>query len=994
MKRSFIQMIFLSVRRRRRSLWKVALISFLCVFLFAGIMIFQDCMNRFQRENAFLRSGEWILSTEGNADFVEEHAWIDYRGEVTTRTEGYSNPKSFKNIRREGYIGTVDDNFWKLSHLEMYSGALPQKEDEIAITQHVLSDMGCSYELGQKITINYTDGTINANGMPVFYELHYTLSGVIKNYTSDWVEVENLPEFFVVPEGFNQITHVTENTTRNFYHLDRRQYDINGEKFYGAMSRLADKNSDEFYNMVYNSNAYDVTMWGSRSMYLIMMSLCGMLGGMSLIYLFLMCCNNRRPYYFKLRELGAGSGQVRGMLCLEWSAVFFPSALAGMVIAAIFSVAVAAVISRRFGIPFVFHLTGESVGMILLYTLGVFIVVMVWCCLFFRVQGLHEMTGKIPVRRLKHMLRKRDQKKEVTALFLKRQKRAEPGKTAAQTLFTIVTMTVFIYSLYMIQQSYNQYEVSESRSDMVVSVPQNGGGGMNTIQLWRDSSGSDILKDKEIVTNVEIDIGEKKVDYGMENEILEKLEQVEGVEDISGVVSGREFFLKWEGQEKSTFRQNWYLIRYVDSAAKSLADSLRETAADDEAAWQEYNKAYAYIPEGGWWNNLIPENSSYGSVFQESLYGIEKTQQMEHLLRRKLGRAFHSEEFWSGEQSLLFALEPAEDTSYEDAPDLRYDSAYKKPLQGKLEYDQTEKKYRFSCQQGVDYIYDYTEDSLKTGDKITICNNHLIDLEKQKAEILELAETKVILSSDIEVFRDLLYAMTGSSEADMLFDLEGGYYLFSSEELIRQLAEKLGKVCRYDTLRINLQKGGNIKETEAKVTDLISQFGNDIYYTNYIQDKSQKQNDFYQKLGIFGIVLALTGAVYIFICQSMQRKSMELSQKRIQLFIQSGCSRDNLAKGYGAARFREGAWGFVGIPLCPLVIAAGEIIRYVRECKREGWELDWQVPGYTIQNNVADYVNGISIWLIFLVFWILCNGLCVWAAGKYLRNIQMMEKEE
>ena len=452
--------------------------------------------------------------------------------------------------------------------------------------------------------------------------------------------------------------------------------------------------------------------------------------------------------------------------------------------------------------------------------------------------------------------------------------------------------------------------------------------------------------------------------------------------------------MKWNGQEKSTFRQNWYLHHYVDSIAKRLADDLLETTMDQEEAWQEYNKAYAYIPEGGWWNNLIPENGSYGSVFQEIMYGVEKSQQMDHLLKMKLGEAFHSEEFWAGKQSLLFALEPAEDTSYEDDTDLRYDSAFKKPLQGKMEYDQQEKKYRFSCQQGTDYVYDFTEDSLKNGDTITICNNHLIDLEKQEAEILELAETKVILSSDMEVFRDIYYTMIGSMEDAVLFDVDGGYYLFSSDALIRQLAQKMGKECRYDTFRINLQKDGNVKATEAKVSDLISQCGDDIYYTNFIQEKSQKRNDFYRQLGMFGIVLVLTGAVYIFICQSMQRKSMELSQKRIQLLIQSGCSRDNLTKSYGFARFREGAWGFVGIPLCLLVIAAGELIRYVRECRREGWELDWQALGDTIQNNVTDYIHGISIWLVFLVFWILCNGLCVRAARKYLRQIQMLEKEE
>lgn len=99
----FIRMVLLSVKRRSRSMWKVALISFCCVFLFAGIMIFQDSMNRFQRENAFLGSGEWIISTEGESRCLKEHAWVDGYGRTLVRTSMCGRPKDGKMDHAKGY---------------------------------------------------------------------------------------------------------------------------------------------------------------------------------------------------------------------------------------------------------------------------------------------------------------------------------------------------------------------------------------------------------------------------------------------------------------------------------------------------------------------------------------------------------------------------------------------------------------------------------------------------------------------------------------------------------------------------------------------------------------------------------------------------------------------------------------------------------------------------------------------------------------------------
>ena len=238
----FIRMVMLSVKRRRRGMWKVALISFLCVFLFVGIMVFQDCMNQFQREIAFLESGEWIVSTEGESRCLEEHAWVDGYGTTLVRTSLCNEPKdgNMDHAREEGPVGVVDDSFLQLSNIVFYAGKMPEQGDEIALTQQVLSDMGCSYELDQMLSLAYIKG-FDDMGNPIYGHIRYKLVGILENYTADWVLPGELPEFFVTMEGLEQIHVPEKDQQRCYYYLNRAQRDITGERFYRDMREVLKK---------------------------------------------------------------------------------------------------------------------------------------------------------------------------------------------------------------------------------------------------------------------------------------------------------------------------------------------------------------------------------------------------------------------------------------------------------------------------------------------------------------------------------------------------------------------------------------------------------------------------------------------------------------------------------------------------------------------------------------------------------------------------------
>lgn len=997
MNRQFIRMVLLSVKRRRRSMGKIAVISFFCVFLFTGIMIFQDNMNRFQRENAFLESGEWIFATDGEAKCAREHAWIDASGSLISRAVCFSAPEDPDMAREEGYIGAVDQGFLSLSHLKMYSGKMPERDDEIAITQHVLSDMGYSYELGQQVTIKYTDGTFGPDGKPHFYEIEYKLCGIIQNYTAYWTEeIEELPEFITTEKGLDQITGM-EDVPWYFYHADRGQRTLDGKKFYQSMKKLIERQEEDVFQVIYNEKPYETTMWGNRTIYLVIMTLCGLLGSMSLIYLFLMCCNSRRPWYFRLRELGAGSGQLRQMVCMEWSGVFLPSALLGIVISGILLTGVAVGIFHSFGIPYEFYMSGNSLIMIFAYTFGVFILVMLWSCLAFQVQGLHEMTGQIPLRRLKHMYRKGDAGREPVRLFLRRQNRMEPGKIMAKRLFGLVSMTIFLYSLSMIYSAYQSYQESEDRVDLSSSLLSEGGGGTGGEFLLKENK----LVTKEIVSGIGKHLSSQQIDKGYSKEDVEQIENMPDIEQVTGIVEDQVHYLWWDGQEKSTFRQDWYIKTYVEDMAKGLLRELSyvtseqwgvDSGADIEDAVAEYNTCYSVIPSDPLKNPDKEKN--IGSIYQEVLLGVEQNEPLQRMLQKYFGKEFHPEEFWSGKQAILFEIQPQEpdEVIYEPGY-LRYNDLELMLLQGEKVYDPETGEYRFQGKYGTDYAYAYQEDTVKNGDTIEIRKVTWEGQGEDRKAVPQKEsglETKVLLCQDLELLQKISSGVKPGGLG--MLEIEGGTVLLSSESLMQKLADREETDCLYRTLSVGIKKGAAAKEVETRLADVLSRY--ECAFSSNVQDKKVVRQRFYRNLGMFGVVLILTGAVYLFICQSMQRRSLEMSQKRLRLLLQSGCSRQSLRKGYDTVNIRDALWGLAGIPLCLVVILVGEGISYARLCRQEMGELQIGEMLRLLWQKTLEFGSGVMVWCLFIGFLAVAVLLCSRAQWKVLREMELTEKEE
>ena len=100
-----------------------------------------------------------------------------------------------------GGIGTVDDTFAQLGRIVPISGDFPTQLDEIAMTTTLLDALGCSYDVGQTVTLKVAANDYDPlAGSGTVMEKAYTLCGVLPAYDVYWNLNGNLTVSGIVTE--------------------------------------------------------------------------------------------------------------------------------------------------------------------------------------------------------------------------------------------------------------------------------------------------------------------------------------------------------------------------------------------------------------------------------------------------------------------------------------------------------------------------------------------------------------------------------------------------------------------------------------------------------------------------------------------------------------------------------------------------------------------------------------------------------------------------
>jgi len=100
-----------------------------------------------------------------------------------------------------GGIGTADDTFAQLGRIVPISGDFPMQPGEIAMTTTLLDALGCSYDVGQTVTLKVAANDYDPlTGSGAVMEKAYTLCGVLPAYDVYWNLNGNLTVSGIVTE--------------------------------------------------------------------------------------------------------------------------------------------------------------------------------------------------------------------------------------------------------------------------------------------------------------------------------------------------------------------------------------------------------------------------------------------------------------------------------------------------------------------------------------------------------------------------------------------------------------------------------------------------------------------------------------------------------------------------------------------------------------------------------------------------------------------------
>jgi len=193
---SFLSKLLRGKHRRSNAVLFITATALLSTMLF--ILFFSDSREATREEQRKDAYGSWHiafynLSDDDTAAKLKSHASVDSAGcmKLFLSVCSENDPMTVR------WIGYADQETIDIGRLHLLSGKWPETADQIAVESSVLTDMGYSLELGQKITLWHLDN----NQAPESEQ--YVLTGVVKSYSDNWIsDNSRYVSFFVSEDHF------------------------------------------------------------------------------------------------------------------------------------------------------------------------------------------------------------------------------------------------------------------------------------------------------------------------------------------------------------------------------------------------------------------------------------------------------------------------------------------------------------------------------------------------------------------------------------------------------------------------------------------------------------------------------------------------------------------------------------------------------------------------------------------------------------------------
>lgn len=564
------------MRRRKKEVRHMKIMTGLTVLFLAVTFLFQDNMNQYQMEMNYHNYGEWFMRQPARAS-QEEMPYQEKCGEIWSGCTIYKslpedqkrdleiNPSDTERYTGK-ILGTLDDGIVEAGHIRLYEGKMPEQENEIAMELNVLQALGYDYELGQEISFYLaeeedTTKLILNNQKMKLHQLSFTLVGTIKNYTSIWNEGEVLPGAVISEEVFAKLRGRKEGYVFSRIREEYAGDDVcifANELQESSLKKLAADGinwSEEGYS--FNENAYSNPFWSNRTMYRNMTLVLVLLGMSIMAYLMSSYLAKRRKYYYQLREIGASVFQIWRMAGYECIGSTVWTSLATLLLSYGVSIVIVFGVARAAGIPFFYVFRLETLFQIILCVSSILCVSMFVALLLFRRKRISDNKNAIPRfarKRLKHRAKKRKKPIAIKDIW-KREAICHPFSIMFSRIVGILSCLLVLACLMQINEQVLVYRrVCQAYRDFTVSgntVKRTIGDGTFPVEPYIDENGEEKTEYYFLETT---DI------CSMENifsdAMLQSIQDLSGVRQIDYSVSDQTHVFSWEGKGESDYYIN------------------------------------------------------------------------------------------------------------------------------------------------------------------------------------------------------------------------------------------------------------------------------------------------------------------------------------------------------------------------------------------------------------------------------------------------------
>lgn len=310
--------------RRKKEILLIVTVEFFAVLFVMAALLFQHNATNYTFESNRYVYGDWtiaeVVTDEARqSQQLKNHPYFGGYGTAVSGlalTDGNGKEYSYS-------IGWVDEILRKVGHITLREGRFPENENEIVMETSVLTELGCSFELGQQISL-FLQEDVLGNGRTETFEL----VGILKGSLSFWNVGSYMPGVLVTKEVLDTTWFRPEITY--CYYLEEQYAGADTAELYNNLSELHFEAKRTGWQMFYNNNLYAASFWNGTELYKSVEKMVLAVGMAAMSFLLAAYIQKRKKYYYHLRIIGMSKLRVKLVTLWEilWACV--PGVLLGI----------------------------------------------------------------------------------------------------------------------------------------------------------------------------------------------------------------------------------------------------------------------------------------------------------------------------------------------------------------------------------------------------------------------------------------------------------------------------------------------------------------------------------------------------------------------------------------------------------------------------------------------------------------------------------------